>query len=47
MNYDKHNQANELLDSIGPNSFVPSVLQPTTNAPLKRISNSSLNLELP
>ena len=29
MNYNEHNQANEFLDSLGSNSFIPLILQPT------------------
>ena len=29
LNYNEHNQTNEFLDSLAPNSFIPSILQPT------------------
>ena len=29
LNYNKHNQTNELLDSLASNSFLPLNLQPT------------------
>ena len=29
MNYNEHNQANEFLDSLASNSFIPLILQPT------------------
>ena len=29
MNYNEHNQTNELLDSLASNSFIPLILQPT------------------
>ena len=29
MNYNKHNQTNEFLDSLASNSFIPLILQPT------------------
>ena len=30
MNYNEHNQANEFLDALASNSFIPLILQPTT-----------------
>ena len=29
LNYNEHNQTNEFLDSLTPNSFIPVILQPT------------------
>ena len=29
LNYNKHNETNEFLDSLASNSFIPLVLQPT------------------
>ena len=29
LNYNEHNQTNEFLDSLAPNSFIPLILQPT------------------
>ena len=29
LNYNKHNQTNEFLDSLASNSFIPLILQPT------------------
>ena len=29
MNYNTHNETNEVLDSLSPNSFIPLILQPT------------------
>ena len=29
LNYNEHNQANEFLDSLASNSFIPLILQPT------------------
>ena len=29
LNYNEHNQANECLDSLVSNSFIPLILQPT------------------
>ena len=29
MNYNEHNQTNDLLDSLASNSFIPLILQPT------------------
>ena len=29
LNYNEHNQTNELLDSLASNSVIPSILQPT------------------
>ena len=29
LNYNEHNQANEVLDSLASNSFIPLILQPT------------------
>ena len=29
LNYNKHNQNNEFLDSLASNSFIPLILQPT------------------
>ena len=29
LNYNEHNQTNEFLDSLSPNSFIPLILQPT------------------
>ena len=29
LNYNKHNQTNEVLDSLASNSFIPLILQPT------------------
>ena len=29
LNYNEHNQANEYLDSLASNSFMPLILQPT------------------
>ena len=29
LNYDEHNQTNELLDSPASNSFIPLIIQPT------------------
>ena len=29
MNYNEHNQANDFLDSLASNSFIPLILQPT------------------
>ena len=29
LNYNEHNQANELLDSLASNSFIPLIIQPT------------------
>ena len=32
LNYNEHNQANEFLDSLASNSFIPLILQPTRKA---------------
>ena len=38
LNYNEHNRANEFLDSLASNSFIPLILQPT------RITSHSNNL---
>ena len=38
LNYNKHNQTNEFLDSLASNSFIPLILQPT------RITSHSITL---
>ena len=46
LNYNEHNQANEFLDSVASNSFIPLMLQPTRIATHTNTSMDKSNVML-